>query len=176
VQADRAKTVAAHRFFRIPRICMVALLEAPREAAIERTLAHPVVLVPQDTKSLNYSAHPGTEGPGPIGTKLEGGPIGLMLHNSHAFTPRGVPLGVVTAERWARDPEGHGRQRPPDERERCKWLDAYQMLQDIAPRVPETCLVSIGDPEADLFELFALARGPTSRACWCAPARADGGR
>ena len=168
--ADRAKTVAAYRFFSNPKISMYALLEAHREAAIERMRAHPVVLVPQDTTSLNYSAHPGTEGLGPIGTKLEGGPIGLMLHNSHAFTPQGVPLGVVSAECWARDPGEHGRQRPPDERESRKWLDAYQVLQDIAPRVPDTCLVSIGDREADLFELFALARDPKSprllvRAC-----------
>ena len=31
---------------------------------------------------------------------------------------------------------------------------------DLAPRVPHTTLVSIGDREADLFELFALARDP----------------
>ncbi len=41
-----------------------------------------------------------------------------------------------------------------------KGLDAYQVLHDIAPRVPDTFLVSIGDREADLFELFALARDP----------------
>ncbi len=51
----------------------------------------------------------------------------------------------------------------------CAFL-AYQVLNDIAPRVPETCLVSIGDREADLFELFARAREPESprllvRAC-----------
>ncbi|MCU0922280.1 MAG: IS4 family transposase [Burkholderiaceae bacterium] len=162
--ADRAKTVAAYCSFRNPKFCMVALLEAQRKAVIERMRASPVVLVPQDTTSLNYSAHPGTEGLGPIGTKLEGGPtglIGLMLHNSHAFTPQGVPLGVVSAECcWARDPDAHAQQRPPDERESRKWLDAYQVLQDIAPRVPETCLVSIGDREADRFELFVLAREP----------------
>lgn len=168
--AERAKTVAAYRFFRNPKISMHTLLEAHREAAIERMRAHPVVLVPQDTTSLNYSAHPGTEGLGPIGTKLEGGPIGLMLHNSHAFTPQGVPLGVVSADCWARDPDEHAQRRPQDARESRKWLDAYQVLQEIAPRVPETCLVSIGDREADLFELFALARDPNSprllvRAC-----------
>lgn len=33
-------------------------------------------------------------------------------------------------------------------------------LQDLAPQVPQTTLVSIGDREADLFELIALARDP----------------
>ena len=43
---------------------------------------------------------------GPIGNKVEGSPVGLLLHNSHAFTPDGgVPLGVVSAACWARDPQ-----------------------------------------------------------------------
>lgn len=160
--AQRARTVAAYRFFQNPKISMQTLLEAHREAVIGRMRAHPVVLVPQDTTFLNYSAHPGTQGLGPIGAKLEGGPIGLVLHNSHAFTPQGVPLGVVSADCWARDPAEHGSRRAPDERESRKWLDAWRVLQEIAPRVPETQLVSIGDREADLFELFALAREPAS--------------
>jgi len=160
--AERARTVAAYRFFQNPKISMHTLLQAHREAVIGRMRAHPVVLVPQDTTFLNYSAHPGTQGLGPIGTKLEGGPIGLVLHNSHAFTPQGVPLGVVSADCWARDPAEHGSRRAPDDRESRKWLDAWRVLQEIAPRVPQTQLVSIGDREADLFELFALAREPAS--------------
>jgi hypothetical protein len=160
--AQRAATVAAYRFFQNPRINMPILLDAHRQAVIDRMRAHSVVLVPQDTTSLNYTAHPGTEGLGPIGTKLDGGPQGLILHNSHAFTPDGVPLGVVSAESWARDPEAHGSRRERDERESRKWLDAYQTLQEIAPQLPDTTLVSIGDREADLFELFDLARAPDS--------------
>ena len=160
--ADRAETVAAYRFFRNPRINMANLLDAHRQAVIERMRAHPLVLVPQDTTSLNYTAHPGTQGLGPIGTRLEGGPVGLMLHNSHAFTPLGVPLGVVSADCWARDPEDHRGRREGDARESRKWLDAYQVLHDIAPQLPDTTLVSIGDREADLFELFARARDPGS--------------
>ena len=99
---------------------------------------------------------------GPIGSKAKGGPIGLMMHNSHAFTPEGVPLGVVSAEAWARDPEALGTQRPLHERESRKWLDAYGELKKLAPQIPDTTLVSIGDREADLFELFALARDPDS--------------
>jgi hypothetical protein len=71
--------------------------------------------------------------------------------------------------RWAwsrpiagRAPEAHGQRRPPEERESNKWLDAYGMLQKIAPQLPDTTLVSIGDREADLFELFSLARDPKS--------------
>ena len=160
--ADRARTVAAYRFFQNPRINMQVVLGAHREAVIERMSAHPLVLVPQDTTTLNYTGHRDTAGLGPIGSKVEGGPVGLVLHNSHAFTPAGVPLGVVSAECWARDPAEHQTRREPAVRESGKWLAAYRTLQEMAPRVPNTTLVSIGDREADLFELFALARDPAS--------------
>ena len=160
--ADRARTVAAYRFFRNPRINMQVVLGAHREAVIERMSAHPLVLVPQDTTTLNYTGHRDTAGLGPIGSKQEGGPVGLVLHNSHAFTADGVPLGVVSAECWARDPAEHQCRREPAVRESGKWLAAYRTLQDLAPQVPQTTLVSIGDREADLFELFALARDPAS--------------
>jgi hypothetical protein len=127
--------------------------------------AHPLVLVPQDESSLVFAAHPGSEGLGPVGTRLAGGPIGLMLHDSLAFTPQGVPLGVVWAECRAGDSAGPSQQRPADERSSRQGLEAYRVLRDIAPRVPDTCLVSIADREADLSglgELFALARDPKS--------------
>ncbi len=160
--ADRARTVAAYRFFRNPRINMPLVLGAHREAVIERMRDQPLVLVPQDTTSLNYTGHPDTAALGPIGSKREGGPVGLVLHNSHAFTPDGVPLGVVSAECWARDPAEHQTCREPEVRESGKWLAAYRTLQELAPRLPNTTLVSIGDREADLFELFALARDPAT--------------
>ncbi|RXM22343.1 hypothetical protein EO238_24315, partial [Citrobacter sp. AAK_AS5] len=88
--------------------------------------------------------------------------MGLVLHNSHAFTPAGVPLGVVSAECWARDPAEHQNRREPAVRESGKWLAAYRTLQEMAPRVPNPPRGSIGDREADLFELCALARDPAS--------------
>ncbi len=140
--ADRARTMGASRFFKNPKVNMHHLLEAHRQAAIERMAKHPLVLVPQDTTSLNDTGHRDLEARGPIGNQVEGGPSGLILHNSHAFTPDGVPLGVVTPDCWARDPEAHGTRRGPEERESGKWLAAWTALQDIAPQLPDTTLVS----------------------------------
>ncbi len=74
----------------------------------------------------------------------------------------GCRWGVVSAECWARDPAQHQTRREPEVRESGKWLAAYRTLGDIAPQLPHTTLVSIGDREADLFELFALAQDPQS--------------
>ena len=45
---------------------MDVVLTAHSEATIERIKQHRVVLAPQDTTTLNYTAHPMTEGLGPI--------------------------------------------------------------------------------------------------------------
>ena len=55
----------------------------------------------QDTTSLNYSAHPLTEGLGPISPKPQG-VVGLLLHDSMAFNLAGTPLGLVDVQCWAR--------------------------------------------------------------------------
>lgn len=158
---ERAHTwkdaIASYRFMKNPQINM--LLAAHREAVIDRIRLHPVVLVPQDTTYLNYSAQQATQGLGPIGTKADG-PTGLVLHNAHAFTPQGSPLGVVGADCWSRDPEMHGKRRPKDERESQKWIDSYQWLDEIQKRCPRTMLVSVCDREGDFFDLLDTARSP----------------
>jgi hypothetical protein len=53
---------AQYRFCQNSKISMQTLLEAHREAVIGR-----------------MRAHPGTQGLGPMGTKLEAGPIGPVL-------------------------------------------------------------------------------------------------
>jgi len=74
--ASRAKTKATYRFFDHPRIHMNSLLAAHYDATARRVAAQPVVLAVQDSTSLNYSAHPATEGLGPLNTKSDGS-IGL---------------------------------------------------------------------------------------------------
>jgi len=154
-----AETMATTRFMKNPKINMQLILAAHREAAVGRCLKHPVVLVPQDTTYLNYSAQQATEGLGPIGPKADG-PQGLVLHNAHAFTPTGTPLGVLDASCWARDPGQHGQVRAPDERESLKWIDAYRSLSEIQRAHPETMFVSVCGREGDFFDLLALAAQP----------------
>ncbi|MBE7547338.1 MAG: hypothetical protein HS127_09445 [Planctomycetia bacterium] len=46
-------------------------MQAHYEATEERVKENSLVLVAQDTTTLNYSTHPNTQGLGPIGTKSE---------------------------------------------------------------------------------------------------------
>lgn len=159
----RAKTKAAYRLLDQPQSRLQTLLSAHYDATARRAAAQPLVLAVQDSTSLNYTAHPATEQLGPLNTRADGS-IGLWLHDSLAVTPEGVPLGVIDAQLWARDPAAQGQratrhQRPLAAKESHKWLVGYQAASDLARQCPQTTVVSVGDREADVYELFVAATG-----------------
>ena len=102
-----AKTKAAYRFFSNPQVDMPKLLRPHIESTLERVRAHPVILAVQDTTTLTYTPHP-PEGAGPINTSVNSA-VGLLLHDTVAFTPDGTPLGLLNVQCWARDPEQAGK-------------------------------------------------------------------
>lgn len=166
---SQAKTIAAYRFFNNERVTMDRVLRAHTEASIERIKAHKVVLAVQDTTTLNYITHRATEGLGPIGTS-ESGPIGLVVHDTMAFTPEGTPLGLLNVQCWARDLQDMGKKHrrkelPIEQKEsmKCPGPDpGYRAVCEVQELCPETMLVSVGDRESDLYELFLEgAQNPT---------------
>jgi hypothetical protein len=159
---SRAKAKAAYRFFDHPRTTMQDLLEPHYQSTIRRMAQEKVVLSVQDTTSLNYTMHPETEGIGPIGSKRTSGPIGLMLHDTMAFSVEGTPLGLIDVQCWARDDKTFGKHherktKPIDQKESNKWLKSFQAAAQAQRQCPETVIVSVGDREADIYELFQLA-------------------
>jgi hypothetical protein len=158
---SRAKTKAAYRFFKHAETKMDVLLEPHRQSTYRRIGEQRIVLCPQDTTSLNYSTHPATADLGPIGAKPDG-LIGLIVHDTMAFSVEGTPLGLLDVQWWARDAEEFGqkhdrKRRPIEEKESYKWLKSYQQVAQAQRQCPDTMLVSIGDREADVYELFHLA-------------------
>jgi hypothetical protein len=158
----RAKTKAAYRFFDHAQTNMNRLLATHYQATTQRVGQQKLVLAVQDTTSLNYSAHPATQDLGPIGSKLKG-PLGLWLHDTLAFTVEGTPLGLLQVQCWRRDGKTFGKkhrrkQRPIEDKESHKWLASFQQVAAVQKQCPQTQLVSVGDREADVYELFHLAR------------------
>jgi hypothetical protein len=159
---SRAKTKAAYRFFDHPRTTMDAILQSHYEAAAARAGAHAVVLAVQDTTSLNYNTQPAIENLGPIGTRADTW-LGLMVHDTMLFTPQGLPLGLLEVQCWARDAHDFGKKHrrkdlPIEAKESYKWLKSVQAAARLQARCPNTMVVSVGDREADIFELFDCAR------------------
>jgi hypothetical protein len=158
---SEAEVKGTYRFFKNERVTMDALLQGHVEASVERVREHAVVLAVQDTTFLNYTAHP-PEGVGPIGTKQDRS-VGLVVHDTVAFSIAGTPLGVLQAQCWARDPAEAGKraqrkQLPIEEKESFKWLQSYRAAAEVQRLCPGTQLVSVGDREADVYELFHEAQ------------------
>ena len=160
---SRARTKAVYRFCTHKKVSMEAILEPHYESTLRRAAKEKTILAIQDTTSLNYSAHQATEGLGPIGSGDAQLSLGLYVHSTLALNLAGTPLGLLNVECWARDPEEYGKSQeraalPIEDKESRKWLIGYVATADAQRRLKNTRIVNVADREADIFELFALAR------------------
>lgn len=159
--ANWAQTKATYRFFSNAKLTSGALLEPHYQQTRKRCQQQPVVLVVQDTTTLNFG-HP-RAGLGFVGSGPEAN-YGLCLHSCLALTPGGQPLGLVGVETWARDPEEFGKaalraQRPIAQKESQRWLNGFARCVDWAEGQAQTRWINIADREADIYELFLAAQG-----------------
>ncbi len=143
------------------RLNLQTLLAPHAEATLARMAAEPVVLLPQDTTSLNYHTLRQTTGLGPINAQ---GTRGLHLHRLHAWRPDGIPLGILAAQVWARPPVSDTRARNAqslNEKESARWREALQGGAAAARRLPHTQIVVLADREGDLYEMYdGVQNGP----------------
>ncbi len=152
---SKAALKAAYRFFRHPAVNMATLLAGHYQATEQRVRAHKgVILAVQDTTTLNYHTHDATNDLGPIDAH---GTQGLLVHDTMAFTAEGVPLGLIDVQVWARDPADSDKKAKEKIPESDKWLKSF----DAAARLSQSCsnrlVVSVGDREADFYDLFVKA-------------------
>lgn len=144
-------------------IQLQTLLESHTEATQARMAAETVVLLPQDTTTLNFTGLKETSGLGPLGeTKGQG----LWLHTLLAYRPDGVPLGLLQAKCWARPKQTGGtagrNAKSIDEKESVRWVEALQTAAVSARRMTQTQLVVITDREGDLYEMHDAAQNSPS--------------
>ena len=171
------KTKAAYRFFEHAQVSMETLLKPHYESTLNRLQNEKIVLAVQDTTTLNYSPHPDTKDLGLIGSHAKGA-IGLLLHDTLVFNPEGTPLGLLDIQCWVRDPalfgKNHLRKKLPiEEKESYKWLKSFMAVVEAQKRCPQTRLISVGDREADIYDLFALALSDSAHPLVLARAQHD---
>ena len=162
---SRAKTKAAYRLFGHKALNMDAILSSHYHSTMERIAREKiaVVLAVQDTTSLNYDTHADMEGLGPINKRVDGAQ-GLLLHDTMAYTTEGTAMGLVDIQVWARDPKQFGKrvtryQRPIEQKESFKWLKSFRAAARLQRQLgAASTVVSVGDREADVYELFLLAQ------------------
>jgi hypothetical protein len=151
-----AEAKATYRLLDNENVQMEKILSSHYEATYSRIKEHQIILAPQDTTELDYNAHPATTNLG----KISGSHVGFLLHDTLALTESGTPLGLIDIRLWKRKQEPLGRYArrdniPIEQKESYKWLQSYQSCELIQKKCPDTIIVSIGDREADIFELLA---------------------
>ena len=158
---DKAKTKAVYRFFDHVRVNMPGVLEGHYTATAKRARKEKVILAVQDTTELNYSAHPKTELLGPICDRK--GVIGMLVHDTMAYTAQGTALGLIDVQCWTRDPDVPREKEeryelPIEQKESYKWLASWKAAVGLQEQCPESTVISVGDREADVYELFVEAK------------------
>jgi hypothetical protein len=152
-----AATKAAYRLFGNHSVTADKILEPHRQMTARRMGEHSLVLAVQDTVTLNYNSMQETEGLGFIGSRSKNGLRGLLLHHTLAYTPDGVPLGVLTQEIWAR-PFVKGvttsdcKAQRFSEKETYRWLRAAEAARNLTPE--GTDVVTVCDRGGDIYELM----------------------
>jgi len=137
-----------------PEISLQSLLAPHRQQTARRMAAEAVALLAQDTTALSYNTLNQTTGLGSIGEKHS---RGLFVHSMQAFRLDGIPLGTAWVETWARPPESDTARRNEqsvDEKESGRWIRAFQAAAQLARQMPQTQVVTCGDRESDIYELY----------------------
>lgn len=154
------KTKAAYRFLNNQKVTHENILQPHKNLTQTRISKEQVVLAIQDTTSLNYTSHSETEGLGYIGPSQN--QKGMLVHTTLAVTPSRIPLGIVHQQTWVRSSEEYGKKhnrhdKPIQDKESQKWINSLLATQKLQKISPDTLLISIGDREADIYELLQKA-------------------
>lgn len=152
-----AKTKATYRFFANKNVQSGNMMGSHQEQLRQRLHKEKIVLVAQDTSTLNLSGKK-IQGTGSIGG---GTSTGLFVHTGLAMTTRGIPVGIATQKTYARDvktqTEAYKKklaQLPIEEKESVRWKETIEQVPNI---FPNTQIVVIGDRESDIYDVFAEA-------------------
>ena len=107
--------------------------------------AEDYVIIAQDTCIYNYTGHKKLEGIG----KIQGNILGILQHNTLAFSSTGVALGIIHQQYWSRNSLVNLQGK-----ESNKWLESLEKTNELAGEVKNKTLVMVQDREADFLEFF----------------------
>ena len=155
---DWASTKGAYRFWDNDKVDPASIIHAHELSTVERLSGHDMVLNIQDTTDLNFTHHPKKQGMGYLDHPSA---KGLKVHSCLSVSVEGVPQGVIYQQVWARDPKTFGKKHKrkklaTKDKESQRWLDTLTSSQDAIP--VDKQVITIGDQEADIYDLFALPR------------------
>ncbi|MCT7995772.1 IS4 family transposase, partial [Laspinema olomoucense] len=161
---DWAATQGAYDFWANKRVKSSDIRDAHALSTIERIKKESLILAIQDTTELNLTHHPSTQGLGYLDSASS---RGLKVHTTLCVSSTGIPLGVLNQSVWFRDIKELGKkhlrhQKLTKDKESQKWITALTSTNTYTEIDPSTRVVTVGDQEADIYDLFNTPRPPNS--------------
>ena len=155
----RSELAAAYRLFDNNFVTPEKILSGHYKSTLSRIKNQKIVLLPNDTSSVDYTSKSSVEG---LGILESAHTKGLLIHPTIAITPKRICLGLVDVQIWSRDGEAHRkllssevrRNEPIEEKESFRWIKSYRKACELAQQFPETRFINIGDRESDILELI----------------------
>lgn len=156
---DWATTKATYRFFDNTKVKSDIMLRSHHKQLLERVADCDIILVAQDTMTINLSnkeiAGLGSIGDGGHGS---GSLRGLFVHSGLAMNTDGIPLGLTSQKIYARKDETKTaaykrtvKGRPISEKETFRWVEAVDQAKAV---LTDQHVVMVGDRESDIYEVF----------------------
>jgi len=155
------ETIGAYRFFDNDSVEWQAILEPHWHQTERRKAEQSVVLCLQDTTELDFNGQQ-ANGLGPLSYEAQ---RGMYVHPTYAVTTAREPLGILDVWMWARELKDKNGQRGGP-KESLRWIEGYERLAELAPRLASTRLVYVADREADMMPLMARAQQLGCPADW----------
>jgi hypothetical protein len=156
----KGKSKAAYRLLANQNFSDASVLSIQRQQTIERVSAAEcsIVLIAEDTTTLEYNGLKETEGIGPISDNPKS--RGILVHSALAIAENGQPLGLLAQKTWARKEEEYGKKKerkkePIESKESYKWIE---VMNEAEFQEEGITTIHVCDRESDIYEFFAYAK------------------
>lgn len=155
-------TKGTYRFWSNAKVTPEGIFEPHVLRTAERAQNEHVVLAVQDTTELNFST---SRAANDLGMLDHPKCRGLKVHTVLCVSGTGVPLGVLNQKVWTRDPQSRKRKRKYQrleiaQKESVRWLEGQRAAEEHL--ASQTRVITVGDRESDIFDLFAQPRRDNS--------------
>ena len=151
---DVVERTAVYRLLSNERVTMEHILEPHQERTVDRCRVEPVVLAVQDTTTVNYDGHNGTQGLVGLGGRGKG-VRGLVAHFGLALTTSGRPLGLFELNADFRGSETGGG--GASAKESGRWLRGFERARELDAACTSTRVITLCDREGDFWEMLRQA-------------------
>jgi Transposase DNA-binding/Transposase Tn5 dimerisation domain len=169
---DRAATDATYQFLDNPRVHRADLDNAHVQATRQRLAeTSGPILLPQDTSDFDFTSPARAR---TLGQLAHAKHFGFFVHSALALRADGLPLGLLHQQIWMRSPAQRGkraqrRNKATADKESQRWIDTEAAC--VAGLPADRLVVTLGDREADFYDLFAVVRRPLQHVLVRAKAR-----